>query len=358
MRYYHGGGVTEWEVHVTSRSAHKDFGNINYVRGNAHDKEFIISELSRNHYDVIVDFMNYGYQEFVECHRLFLDNTDHYIFLSSSRVYDASSCPLIESSPRLLDATEDEAFLATQRYALRKARQEDVMCHSGKNNYSIIRPYITYSPTRLQLGIYEKEQWLYRVLNDKSLIIRKEILNKKTTLTCGADVSTGIYQIMKGKPIGEAVHIVAEETMSWKEILDLYADVIFQETGKQMSVYITDSMAEIESLFEGGYNTKYDRLFDRSFDNTKAQKICGHINYVDMKTGLTDCLHKFIAMWKIHGNAIFREIMWDYEAMMDRMLGISSCTDMMGVKESELYHTTLKDSSLASLENRGLVKYM
>ena len=61
---------------------------------------------------------------------------------------------------------KDEEYLKTDEYALSKARQEDILHRSGKNNWTVIRPYITYSEIRLQLGVLEKELWLYRFVHD------------------------------------------------------------------------------------------------------------------------------------------------------------------------------------------------
>lgn len=157
-------------------------------------------------------------------------------------------------------------------------------------NYSIIRPYITYSNRRLQLGIYGKEEWLYRVLNDKPLIISEGVLNKTTTLTFGRDVAFGIYRIALGKPLADAVHITPKENMAWMEILKLYASMVKEQTGKNMILYTSHEIGSIEMLYEGGYNTVYDRQWNRRFDNTKAEKVCGHISYVGMREGLSSCL--------------------------------------------------------------------
>ena len=93
--------------------------------------------LKNTYYDVIVDFMNYNYEEFLECHRALLEATDHYIFLSSSRVYANHEGRITENCPRLLETSKDEAFLSTNRYALRKAREENILRQSGLINYSI-----------------------------------------------------------------------------------------------------------------------------------------------------------------------------------------------------------------------------
>ena len=306
-------------VTVTSRKERKSYGKINYIVGNARDGKFMKSLLSNAHYDVIVDFMNYNYEEFLEYHPALLAATDHYLFLSSSRVYANYEGRITEDCPRLLETTEDREFLSTNRYALRKAREEDMLRASGMTNYTIIRPYITYSNRRLQLGIYEKEEWLYRVLNDKPLIMSEGILDKTTTLSFGRDVSFGIYKIALGKPLADAVHITTTENMTWLEILKLYASIIKKRTGKDIILYTSPEMKSIEMIYEGGYNTIYDRQWNRRFDNAKAEFVCGHIDYLGMREGLSCCLEEFLRDWKIEGNELFLPLNSEYEKEMDRL---------------------------------------
>ena len=307
------------DVTVTSRKERMNHDNIKYLVGNARDMAFIMDIVKGTHYDVIIDFMNYNYEEFEERYLFLLDSCDHYIFLSSSRVYANCNGRITEDSPRLLETTKDKDFLATNRYALRKAREEDMLKHSGRSNFTIIRPYVTYSNRRLQLGIYEKEEWLYRVLNDKPLIMSEGILDKKTTLTFGKDVAYGIFQIALGKPLSEAVHITTMENMTWLDILKTYSDVIEEYLGKQLDIYVSHDIRSIELLYEGGYNTIYDRQWNRCFDNTKAEAVCGHIDYLGMKEGLSRCLREFLNDWKEQGNDLFLPLNNEYEKEMDRL---------------------------------------
>lgn len=312
----------KWDIIVTSRREHESqYINVKYIKGNAKEEKFLGKLCMNNKFDAIIDFMNYGYDEFRERVLNLVNATEHYVFLSSSRVYDYSNEQITENNNRLLDTTKDQEFLNTQRYALRKARQEDILKSLKNKNWTIIRPYITYSNLRLQLGIYEKEQWLYRLLNNKKLIIRKDILDKKTSLTYGYDVAYGISKILCNEAAyGESIHIVTEETMKWRDILNLYLDVIEENLGKRAIVYESNNIEKIEELFEGGYNTKYDRLWDRSFNNQKAEKICGKINYVGMKYGLNKCLTEFINKWKKEGNDIFLDVIPEFEKYMDEKL--------------------------------------
>lgn len=77
--------------------------------------------------------------------------------MSSARVYARSADRQItESSSRLLDICDDEEYLRTDDYALTKARQENMLFCAKTQNWTIIRPYITFSEIRLQLGVFEK----------------------------------------------------------------------------------------------------------------------------------------------------------------------------------------------------------
>lgn len=316
------------EVDVTSRSEHQDYNNIHYIKGNARDGRFLVDLLNSKHYDAIVDFMNYNLDEFESWHNLLLSSTSHYVFLSSSRVYNYSPTPLTEDSPRLLDTTTDKDFLATNRYAMRKAREEDLLKKSGKTNYTIVRPYITYSDRRLQLGICEKEDWLWRALHNKKILFSEKVLDKKTTLTFGENVAQGIANLLLNTPTGIAVHITTEETMTWGEILSLYREVLKEETGKDIELYTSPDIQAIEEIYEGGYNTIYDRQWDRCFCNERAEHICGPIKYKQMKEGLTICLRNLLKDWKTQGDSIFLPLNESYHSMTDTLLIDSNINKM------------------------------
>lgn len=306
------------QVDVTSRAEHDSRrDNVRYLRGNARDNSFLEGLLG-GRYDVIVDFMNYDLDEFAARHVRLLASAGQYVWFSSARVYARSDAPLTERSPRLLETTTDAAFLATNRYALRKARQEELLRHSGFRNHTIVRPYVTYGEQRLQLGIYEKEQWLHRLLRGHSLVVNRNILGKKTAMTFGRDVASAVAELA-GNPaaVGQTVQIATGQTMTWKEILDLYLGAIREKTGLSPRIFQCDAMMKVDGLYEGGYNTIYDREWDRSFDSSFADRLVGRkIGYTAMRTGLRACIGAFL-----DGKREFRTIDWDFEAYQDLLAG-------------------------------------
>lgn len=312
------------EIVVTSRSHHySDCPNVNYVLGDARDPEFLSGTLKWGA-DVLIDFMNYNLDEFEIRIKEMLSACKQYIWFSSARVYAQSQEPLTEDSPRLLETSNDKEFLATNRYALRKARQEDLLLNSGFKNYTIIRPYITYNRDRLQLGILEKEQWLYRLLKNRPLVLSAEMLGHTTTLSYGNDVSGAVAELIGNeKALGNIIQIAGADHILWKDLLNLYVDLLKQHTGQTPTVYVGEDIKAIEMLYEGGYNTIYDRNYDRTFNSQKVNDIIGHdIEYTEIRQGISKSLTEFL-----NGNRKFLYINPIYEAYQDLLTNSMSERD-------------------------------
>lgn len=273
-------------------------------------------------------------EELQERVELILTSTKQYFFLSSSRVYADSKERIIEASPRLLDICNDMEYLATGEYALAKAREENVLMSSSHKNWTIIRPYITYSNIRLQLGILEKEQWLYRALHGRSIIFSDEISNHFTSLTYGYDVSKTMVDLIGNEAaLGECIHIVTSETIKWGNVLNIYQDVIENVTQHRPKVFLTDYKCGILKLLGKKYQYYYDRLYDRSFNSEKADRICNkEISYCGVQEGLEKCLKEFI-----EGNKKFQNINWKFEAYADRL-----CGERTKLKEIDSFKNKLK----------------
>lgn len=302
------------KIFVTTRQKKKNFLNVSYLQGNARDSSFLEKILSQRKYDVIIDFMVYEEEEFKKRVEKLLSSTSQYIFLSSSRVYADSKELIKETFPRLLDVSTDLEYLKTNEYALSKARQEDILKNSNYGNWTIVRPYITYDTERLQLGVYEKERWLYRALEGKIIVFPKDIANTKTTLTYGFDVAKGIAGLIKNKKaLCEIVHITTSESFYWKEILEMYLDIIEKLTKSRPKVYFLKNSKLIEKI-GNKYQIKYDRLFNRSFDNSHINEILNtKLEYTSLKEGLEKCLQNFLQK---HKNFNY---VYSYEGYIDRI---------------------------------------
>ena len=282
------------EISVTTRrNRDPQRQNVSYITGDAKDGVFLDAALSRKKWDAVVDFMVYGTEEFSRRADLLLSSCGQYVFLSSARVYADSKKPITEDSPRLLDVCKDDAYLATDEYALAKARQEDILLGSGKRNWTIVRPYITYGESRLQLGVLEKETWLCVALRCGALVFSEDIARHTTTLTYGRDVARGIAALIgNGNALGEKFHIAGSRPITWQKVFEIYS-----RTLKNRGVAFEEFMKERTYRLDGGigkYQVLYDRYYDRVFDSAKIARFMDIDSFVPPEEGLVRCLESFL----------------------------------------------------------------
>lgn len=316
------------EVWVTSRSNHtSDKKNVTYIRGNAMDGSFVYPLIANNDFDAIVDFMTYSIDQLEERLPVMLSATKQYLFLSSARVFSSEELPIKETSPRLLEACRDQEYLDTEEYSLAKAREEDLFKNQSSKNYTIIRPYITYSENRLQLGVLEKESWLYRALHGRSIVFSRDIADKFTTLTYGYDVASAIAKLIGNeKAIGETVNVMQTKSIKWNDVLSIYVELIKDLTGKSPRVVMIDHAINLHYQ-DRKWQVLYDRCLDRMFDTDKLHSIIGDHPFEDVKIGLRKSLEGFLRQPE------YRYIDWKAETIRDKYAGdVTPISEIPGKK--------------------------
>lgn len=201
--------------------------------------------------------------------------------------------------------------MSTNEYALKKAREEDILLNSGKDNFIIIRPSITYNDHRLQLGVFEKEAWLYRALHGRSIVFSNDIVNKITTMTWGGDVAKGISSVIGREDAkGQIFHITCNTSLQWEEVLNIYINVL-KKHGYSPKVVLTEKSTNF--IFPmSKYQLIYCRYFNRSFDTKKIAKFANVNAFKSPADGLSECLENFLK------NPKFGNINWQLEAVNDR----------------------------------------
>lgn len=303
------------EVYITSRRERRyDSKNIHCIVGNARDMDFL-KIILKDSYDVLIDFMNYTLSEFSERLDLILASVGHYIFLSSCRVYAKSNAPITEATPRLLDVCEDKEFLATEEYALTKAREENLLYDSAYKNWTIVRPTVTYNANRLQLGCYELENWLPRAIQGKPVVFFDDLADKLTSMTYGGDVAKGIaYLIRNPKALGETVNIASPESKTWAEIIQIYKSALKKVDSRySLKIVMLPHAEDCEIIFGRKWRLKYNRLYNRQFDSSKMNLLSGNkMTYMPIEDGLLNCVEEFFC-----GGSKHRGLIALSEAYMD-----------------------------------------
>ena len=282
-----------FDVFVTSRSARPSTEDgVTYLMGDARADDAFMDAQLRLHYDAIVDFMVYNTYGFEKRVKGFLDSTDHYLFLSSYRVYaNAGLTPLTEESPRLLDTVDDPEYLQTDEYALTKARQEDLLCGDGRKNFTIIRPAITYSKERFQLGTMEAKEFVGKAVCGKEVLFAEELLDKQTTMSWAGDVAKMIAALVLNEAaFGETYIVSTAEHHSWREIIAFYQE--------QIGLVVKPvPLQKYLNTIGRPWQIKYDRMYDRVVDNSKILAVSGlaQSDFMPLKEGLTRELESFLS---------------------------------------------------------------
>lgn len=290
-------------VYVTSRQticSTKE--NVVFIKGNAHEMSFIVPLLKSYMWDAVIDCMIYPFFEFEAKMDMFLTNTKQYIYISSATVYADSESPITEDAAKLVDVCTDEAFVYSDIYPITKARQEKLLQKSKLQNWTIVRPYITYGDNRLQLGCMEKEYWLYGAIHHRPIVFAKDVADKYVTMTSCKDVGKSIVSLL-GHPssFGTDFNIVGNYSIKWYDVLNIYLDAIEKNAGYRPEVYMTQNYEQ----YQGGgryEDYKYDRLYNRIFDNSKLAEIVDASNFITPQEGLANCVSTFLR------NPIFKSI--------------------------------------------------
>jgi len=262
-----------------------DSPRISHVKADATDVE-VLNKLLKGTFDAIVDFLMYPGDAFMARHALLLDSTSHYVFLSTYRVYDGVETPIRETSPRLLDSSRDAAFLATDDYALFKARGEDVLRNSKYDNWTIVRPAITYSKRRFQLVTLEAPVVVARALKGLPVVLPEAALSVQATMSWAGDLARMFAGILLNpEALCEAFTFATAEHRTWGEIADYYRDIIGLD-------YVSVPTEEYVRILGGSpgirYQLAYDRLFDRVIDNAKMLRVAGlkQADFMPLRSGL------------------------------------------------------------------------
>lgn len=261
---------------------------LRYFRGLADDAT--LRELfARNRYDVVVDYLHYRDSDAYRARADFLlDHTDQLVFLSSYRVYAGSRDPepIVETSPLLLDVAPPE-FARTDWYAAPKTREERYLQSSGRKNWTIVRPLISFSHYRLDLLLTGGDQLLPRSAARKPMLLPEEARG----LTAGVGWAGNVGKMFAGiagndRALGEAFTFGTGERRTWEEVAGYYEDLLGAKfVWVPAADYVRYATAD-DMVFREAWT--YDRALSRLVDCTKVRSVCGltDADFLSIRAGI------------------------------------------------------------------------
>ena len=284
-----------------------------YYKADFMDLRTLEKFLQPRHYDAIVDFMTYNTAQLAERYELLLRATGQYLFLSSYRVYSDAQLPTSETAPRILDVTNDRELLQSDDYTLSKARQENILRASRYENWTIVRPSITYSPRRTAFITLELPLLLRRAREGKPVFVPEQALSVPATCTWAGDVAELMTRLLfQPQALGQDYTLCTAEHRSWGEIAQMYERLL----GVRFApVAVEDYLSFFGNSFASRVQLRYDRLLARVMDNQKVLHATG-MRQEDFMP-LCEGLAKVIAA--LPEKPVFPEAfqLWSVDAAMD-----------------------------------------
>lgn len=251
--------------------------NLRQVTGNLITDIPLRQQLLAECPDAIVDFLIY-HSAFASF-RLTdaVQSTGHYIYLSSYRIYADEEHPIRETSPRLLDATQDPLLRNSDDYCIFKARGENILRSFARKNWTIVRPAITYSLMRYQLVTLEAPNTVGRAFAGKPVVLPVQAKNIQGTMSWAGDVARMIAGLLHNdRALGETFTVATAEHHSWGEIAEYYKDICgLKAVWVDMEDYLRILCPADPFAMGLRWQLIYDRLFHRLIDNSKILEITG-----------------------------------------------------------------------------------
>ncbi len=249
--------------------------NVRHIKANIMENDALLN-LLQNQYDGIVDFLIYQTAELAYRLPMLVKNTGHYIYLSSYRIYDNKEHPVKETSPRLIDSSEDVLLRNSDDYCIYKARGENILHSFAEKNWTIIRPAITYSLMRYQLVTLEAPNTVGRAFAGKAVVLPEQARNIQSTMSWAGDVAQMIAGLLfNEKARGDIFTASTAEHHSWGEIADYYKDICNLKAIWVDKKDYTRILCPDPELIYASWQLEYDRLFDRIMDNSKVLQATG-----------------------------------------------------------------------------------
>lgn len=252
-----------------------DNPRLRYFQARATD-EYLETLFAQQHYDGIVNFLHYkDPEDFKRSYPLLMGGTDHLIFLSSYRVYADEMHPITEDAPRLLDVETDPDFLENEDYAIPKAKCEDFLrSECAGQNWTIVRPLISFSKLRLDFFMYSKHLLPERAAAGEPVIMPAFARE----LTAGLDWSGNSGKLIarllfKPHTMGQTYTISSGQNLTWGQVADIYT----QLTGVEIQWKDEEAFLQAYPLNKPQRRWMYehDRKYNRLVDNTAVLEATG-----------------------------------------------------------------------------------
>ncbi len=261
------------EADILCLEDHAPRSGVQFIRMDA-TADALARFLQDRYYDGIVNFIHYtSVDAYRPVHALLSQKTDHLVFLSSYRVYADLQHPITEEAPLLLDTVDDDEFVRTEGYAVPKTQNERfIRTDSGTDNWTIVRPVISFSDLRLDIVTRSGHEVVTRTRAGQEILLPRAARGLTAGLDWAGNSGKLIARLLQNPAAcGETYTVSSAQNRTWGEVASYYTECI----GARFAWVDTADYLHDQGLDEMPYGLKYDRLYDRAIDNRKVLDAAG-----------------------------------------------------------------------------------
>lgn len=238
---------------------------VRFIKGDIHDVAGTRAALRGEEFDVVVDWLVYSPDHIETDIELFGGRTGQYVYISSASAYlkPSPQFPITETAPLGNPHWQYARDKIACEARLRRAHAEDGF------PITIVRPSYTYGETWIPAVI---AGWDYTLV-DRMLRGQKVIVpgdgHSLWTMTHNTDFAVGFAGLL-GHPdaVGEAVHIMSDEVLTWDQITETIAEAAGVEA---VIVHIASDFINAVDP-EIGANLLGDKAHTAVFDTSKLKR--------------------------------------------------------------------------------------
>ena len=262
----------EWELTLLNRGTRSEAvpAGVKVIKADITDEADTARKLEGMQWDCVCDFIGFVPAQVERDWRLFNGKTKQYMYISSASAYQKPSVnPFITESTPLANPhwqySRDK--IACEAFLMEKFRTEGYPV-------TIIRPSHTYDERNVPLAVHgRKGSWqvLRRMLDGKPVILHGDGTSQ-WTLTHNSDFAKGFIGLMgNAHALGNAFQITSDETLTWRQIYGIIADVL----GVEAKPYFVPS--DFLDAVAPDLDLEGELLGDKSwtvlFDNKKLKRV-------------------------------------------------------------------------------------
>lgn len=251
-------GLSTYEHRSLSSEVHQLHADVRNVPS-------VKKALSNHKFDVVVDFLCYTSGQAHVDVEIFKNKTKHFIFISSTAVYERPSKDIfINESSKLSKLLWD--------YSYNKVKCEEFFNSAHiTNNFpvTIVRPAFTYDTT-IPYATGHDKGWTVcqRMIDGKSIVL----LGDGTTywsLTHSKDLSKAIVMLFgRLDTINNTFNIMSDEYLTWTEI---YKKISKALNSPPLNIVYVPSTYLLQNLPEIGIHLYNHRKYNDLYDNSKIK---------------------------------------------------------------------------------------